>query len=436
MSSPTERLWQRTPLIRSSALSDKTGCEVYLKIETFQTSGSFKGRGVSHFANQAVKAYLRANGLISLDTKALAVEAAKEPVDDWSIPTLISNIPEDQRPHLVIASGGNAGLAAASAAGILGVPCTIFMPDEQANIVHMFTRHGKNIEARVGGVNYNAASFSARIFADTLGERGIFIPPFDDPLVWQGNSSLLTEIHEQLPQNIKPDAIFCSIGGGGLIAGTMLGCEAVGGWQDVPVVGIETSGSACFYHSMQSNRQSAEIAASLLPEGATTSLVEASDLYLRPISDTQVKAEPISIVHLAAITSRATSLGASTPSIGAVAIALKRKGSVHCVTISDERAMSASLQFAGDHSVVTELACSATLVPAYTPHLLDHILGPQASICNGVVAQRKKVLVFVVCGGSKGSLDAMRMFDEKLRDWEEDDIWVDGTRLDPSVKRN
>ncbi|KIM27858.1 hypothetical protein M408DRAFT_31486, partial [Serendipita vermifera MAFF 305830] len=193
----------------------------------------------------------------------------------------------------------------------------------------------------------------------------------------------------------KPDAIFCSIGGGGLIAGTMLGCEAVGGWQDVPVVGIETSGSACFYHSMQSNRQSAEIAASLLPEGATTSLV---------------KAEPISIVHLAAITSRATSLGASTPSIGAVAIALKRKGSVHCVTISDERAMSASLQFAGDHSVVTELACSATLVPAYTPHLLDHILGPQASICNGVVAQRKKVLVFVVCGGSKGSLDAMRMF--------------------------
>lgn len=254
--------------------------------------------------------------------------------------------------------------------------------------------------------------------------------------MWQGNSSLLTEIHEQLPQNIKPDAIFCSIGGGGLIAGTMLGCEAVGGWQDVPVVGIETSGSACFYHSMQSNRQSAEIAASLLPEGATTSLVEASDLYLRPISDTQVKAEPISIVHLAAITSRATSLGASTPSIGAVAIALKRKGSVHCVTISDERAMSASLQFAGDHSVVTELACSATLVPAYTPHLLDHILGPQASICNGVVAQRKKVLVFVVCGGSKGSLDAMRMFDEKLRDWEEDDIWVDGTRLVPSVKRN
>lgn len=172
MSSPTERLWQRTPLIRSSALSDRTGCEVYLKIETFQTSGSFKGRGVSHFANQAVKAYLRANGLISLDTKALAVEAAKEPVADWSIPTLISNIPEDQRPHLVIASGGNAGLAAASAAGILGVPCTIFMPDEQANIVHMFTRHGKNIEARVGGVNYNAASFSARIFADTLGERG------------------------------------------------------------------------------------------------------------------------------------------------------------------------------------------------------------------------------------------------------------------------
>ena len=143
--------------------------------QTFQTSGSFKGRGVSHFANQAVKGYLRAKGLVPLDTKAFAVEATKEDVNSWSVPTLVSNVPIDELPHLVIASGGNAGLAAASAASILGVPCTVFVPDEQANIVHMFTRYGPSIEVRVGGKDYSVAAKAARLFVDTLGERG-YVP--------------------------------------------------------------------------------------------------------------------------------------------------------------------------------------------------------------------------------------------------------------------
>jgi hypothetical protein len=84
--------------------------------------------------------------------------------------------------------------------------------------------------------------------------------------------------------------------------------------------------------------------------------------------------------------------------------------------------------------VVPELACSATLVPAYTPHLLDHVLRLHPREVNGTAAaaggQRKKVLVFVVCGGSKGSLSAMRMFEETLSHWEEKDaIWVDAVRL-------
>ena len=65
----------------------------------------------------------------------------------------------------------------------------------------------------------------------TFGVTRSFIS-LDDPLVWQGNSTLCIEISEQLPQGLKPDAIFCSVGGGGLIAGTMLGCENVQGWND------------------------------------------------------------------------------------------------------------------------------------------------------------------------------------------------------------
>lgn len=76
---------------------------------------------------------------------------------------------------MVIASGGNAGLSAASAAGILGVRCSVFVPDEQANIVHLFSRHGPNVEVRVGGKDYQAASKAARVFVDGLGDRGYVI---------------------------------------------------------------------------------------------------------------------------------------------------------------------------------------------------------------------------------------------------------------------
>lgn len=53
----------------------------------------------------------------------------------------------------------------------------------------------------------------------------------DDPLIWQGHATLIHEIREQLPGSDKPDAVFCSVGGGGLLSGLMLGCEEVG-WGD------------------------------------------------------------------------------------------------------------------------------------------------------------------------------------------------------------
>ncbi|PVG03949.1 tryptophan synthase beta subunit-like PLP-dependent enzyme [Serendipita vermifera] len=352
-------------------------------------------------------------------------------------------------PHLVIASGGNAGLAAASAARLLGLQCTIFVPDAQANIVHMFERHGTNgsIKVRVGGVNYYEALTAAKAFKDQLGERGILVPAYDDPLVWQGNSTLMHEIAQQLPEGVKPDAIFCSVGGGGLIAGLMLGCEMIPGWSKVPIVGVETSGSACFYHSAQCSRNAANEAN--LPKGArsTPTIVRnpfegfatPNGLKQNGLGDSQPhvngsKDSTVAVVHLAGIESRASSLGASSPSPDAVAMALRREGPVRCVTISDQRAMRSALEFVDDHFVVPELACSATLVPAYTPRLLERLVPRRAEGAYGEDGQRgKRVLVFVVCGGSKSSVRDLREFEAVLRDGpyaeEEDAIWVDGERV-------
>jgi L-serine/L-threonine ammonia-lyase len=55
--------------------------------------------------------------------------------------------------------------------------------------------------------------------------------PYDHPTVWEGHSSMIEEIREQLPSSVKPGAIFASVGGGGLLGGIFLGCNAVG-WED------------------------------------------------------------------------------------------------------------------------------------------------------------------------------------------------------------
>lgn len=57
----------------------------------------------------------------------------------------------------------------------------------------------------------------------------VMVPAYDHPTVWQGHASMVHEIANQLPS--KPDAIFCSVGGGGLLGGVLVGCKDVG-WDD------------------------------------------------------------------------------------------------------------------------------------------------------------------------------------------------------------
>lgn len=52
------------------------------------------------------------------------------------------------------------------------------------------------------------------------------VPAYDNATLWEGHSSMIHEIKEQL--HSEPKAIFCSVGGGGLLGGIIVGCEAVG----------------------------------------------------------------------------------------------------------------------------------------------------------------------------------------------------------------
>ena len=97
----------------------------------------------------------------------------------------------------------------------------------------------------------------------------------------------------------------------------------------VPVVALETHGSACFYHSVAANRKPTDDA----PAGVS---LRTDDTH------------GVRVAHVAELKSKATSLGASEPSAGVVRAALDRAGGVKCVTVPDEVTMQLAGAFAGE----------------------------------------------------------------------------------------
>lgn len=59
--------------------------------------------------------------------------------------------------------------------------------------------------------------------------NSVLIPAYDDPVIWEGHSSMIPEIKSQLQH--KPDVVFCSVGGAGLLGGILVGLNEVG-WDD------------------------------------------------------------------------------------------------------------------------------------------------------------------------------------------------------------
>lgn len=300
--------------------------------------------------------------------------------------------------HLMIASGGNAGLAAAVVARVLGVKCTVFLPiNVSIDTQQALRKHGAEIVTIGEFYSQTLAALREAVKKDV---NAVLVPAYDSPVLWDGHSSMVTEMQRQLPR--QPDAIFCSVGGGGLIGGIMQGCKNVG-WDEVPVVALETTGSNCFYNAIAINTRNFTSKVPVVPSAE----VEDSSPYTIEI----VEEHNIAIPHMKALKSRAASLGASSPAPGVVRIALDRAGGIKCACVPDEMAMHTARLFGDDHKMLTELACATTLTPAYNREFLERILGPRFSALSPE-ERKEKCLVFVVCGGVKISFEEMREFEE------------------------
>ena len=144
---------------------------------------------------------------------------------------------------IICSSGGNAGHAVATAGQQMKIPVDVFVPVTTLTMMIEKLRK-KGAEVFVGGANWNEADAKARVaLANTKGS--IFIPPYDDPLIWEGNSSIVAELLRAYEGKPPPDAIVLSVGGGGLLAGVQLGVKRAG-WHRTIIFAVETEGAASF----------------------------------------------------------------------------------------------------------------------------------------------------------------------------------------------
>jgi threonine dehydratase len=114
---------------------------------------------------------------------------------------------------IVVASGGNAGLAQAYAARELGVRATVFVPEAAPLVkVQRIRRYGA--EVRLVGREYAEAYAAAVAYADQ--EGAAFAHAYDQPDVAAGAGTLAEEVLADEP---SIDTIVVAVGGGGLYAG-------------------------------------------------------------------------------------------------------------------------------------------------------------------------------------------------------------------------
>ncbi len=176
------------------------GVEVWLKLEHMQVSGSFKARGMM-------------NRLLAND------------------------IPES---GVIVASGGNAGIATAAAAKALGVRCQVFLPGVSPEAKRARLR-ALGAEVIVVGELYPDAL--AACLARQKETGALLTHAYDQPEVVAGAGTLGQEIEAQ---GGLPDSVLVSVGGGGLIGG-------LAGWFEkrARVVALEPEKAPTLYRARQ-----------------------------------------------------------------------------------------------------------------------------------------------------------------------------------------
>ncbi|NHN46761.1 threonine ammonia-lyase [Halostella sp. JP-L12] len=189
---------RHTPLEYSHTFSKMTGADVYLKLENFQRTGSFKIRGAT-------------NRIMTLTE-------------------------EEQDAGVVTASAGNHAQGVALAASRVGVDSKIVMP-QHAPISKVDATRSYGAEVVLHGADYNEAAERAKEIERA--EERTYVHAFDDEKVMAGQGTIGLEIIDDLPE---VDTVVVPIGGGGLISG--IATAVTEQKSDARVIGVQAEGAS------------------------------------------------------------------------------------------------------------------------------------------------------------------------------------------------
>ncbi len=194
----------RTPLVAAPRLSQTLGCEISLKLENLQFTGSFKDRGAL-------------NKLKSLS----AAEAGR---------------------GVIAMSAGNHAQGVAHHAQRLGIPATIVMP-EFAPFTKVERTRSFGARVVLEGDTIDAAAEAARRIQHKEGLA--FIHPYDDPMIVAGQGTIGLEMLADRPDL---ELIVVPIGGGGIISGIALAAKAVN--PEIRILGVEAELYPSMYQAL------------------------------------------------------------------------------------------------------------------------------------------------------------------------------------------
>ena len=197
--------WARwTPLEYSADLSRRTGAEVYLKLENYQVTGSFKIRGAT-------------NKILQLSEK-------------------------DREKGVVTASSGNHAQGLGYAANQLGVRAKIVVPEMTPKVkIDAIKKYG--VELIVEGEEYmDSERIAQKIEID---EGMTFISAYNDIDLIKGQGTLALEMIEDQPYL---DTIFVPVGGGGLASGVSSVYKAA---TDAEIIGVQSETSPVMFECIK-----------------------------------------------------------------------------------------------------------------------------------------------------------------------------------------
>lgn len=202
----------KSPLIYNSLLSNRYGCHVWLKREDLQPVRSYKIRG----------AY---NKMASLSNDQL-------------------------QKGVVCASAGNHAQGVAYACNKLKAKGVIFMPaTTPAQKVKQVIMFGKEyIDVKLIGDTFDDAYSEATKYCND--HHAVFIHPFDDEKVIEGQGTVGLEIATELKDKI--DFILAPVGGGGLVSGIVTAAKEL--LPNTKIIGVEPLGAPSMLSSIQSGK--------------------------------------------------------------------------------------------------------------------------------------------------------------------------------------